>query len=863
MLTEDVLMDQPEDVLMDQPEDLQQRISCGEIPHDTEPQICETSNFDDHLVPDLSPEVMILDSPLEEFDPVFVFESSSMENEVAENEMSGNISVSSSFESTFQNSSTVLEGAESPGPNDTSLSWQSRKFCQRKYSSIVEAMKDAKTGEKEIILRKLCNSDREFDIFMKTNVNYLKALIKNAKRSSGGKTKLKEKLQEIYKEYLDDFDFLLWLSRLLNTSSTFLSLVLTSAKEEKYGRKMSPIANRQDIYNFWKSNSELSVHRSNDRHIVKILKRNLKIQVQDITDEWISDAPSKKYEKKKAHRRITLHPYHILHKIYCDTHDFQPSFSSFLNLKPFYMSTPSDKEVELCMCSNCLNPHSLYKAIRKNAEKELPYSLTEYLSKGIKCFKDATLDFVPIECIQGKCGKGCEPLNVQEDLVNEDEATKKKVVSYYLFERVNTEYFDTNGQKKIYKRTTRVDHKGLFVDIIKKLDECSRNYLKHRYRVANDNIYWKKLLNHTDQQILWLDYSQNINFKEKRQVQSAHFSGKQFTLHCSLNILPNGSKNYIYHISSDTNHDSVLTFEILRDIINHYPEIIKDGILIIRSDNCEDQYKCKFTFQEMINLAKDLNISIYWFYGTPGHGRGLIDAMSSFGCKQPLKRHILTNDAWFPTAESMVEFLKVFFKEDITKKHFLVDESITASTRSKPRDFHILRPCRQFHLIAVNSAGEFQKVLFYKGQDLKTIFGTNEDTEMLDIDVEDEEDDAFTLDVATVAELVQPCTYVGVRTPPSSLESFFLCEVIETGVASEFVEDAFGHIVEEGEWYAKVSYLQKYDENQRYVKYERSRKQREVLIRIAEVFATNIVLESDLKMAREEYQAIESAALSV
>ena len=171
--------------------------------------------------------------------------------------------------------------------------------------------------------------------------------------------------------------------------------------------------------------------------------------------------------------------------------------------------------------------------------------MTEYLSKGIKCFKDATLDFVPIECIQGKCGKGCEPLNVQEDLVNEDEATKKKVVSYYLFERVNTEYFDTNGQKKIYKRTTQVDHKGLFVDIIKKLDECSRNYLKHRYRVANDNIYWKKLINHTDQQILWLDYSQNINFKEKRQVQSAHFSGKQFTLHCSLKILPNGSKNYI------------------------------------------------------------------------------------------------------------------------------------------------------------------------------------------------------------------------------------------------------------------------------------------------------------------------------
>lgn len=53
--------------------------------------------------------------------------------------------------------------------------------------------------------------------------------------------------------------------------------------------------------------------------------------------------------------------------------------------------------------------------------------------------------------------------------------------------------------------------------------------------VVNDKVYWKKMfLKNTQHHTLWLDYSQNIAFKEKRQVQSAHFSGKQQTLHNTI-----------------------------------------------------------------------------------------------------------------------------------------------------------------------------------------------------------------------------------------------------------------------------------------------------------------------------------------
>ena len=58
--------------------------------------------------------------------------------------------------------------------------------------------------------------------------------------------------------------------------------------------------------------------------------------------------------------------------------DVKTSVSTYCNCKPFYVSPANQREMEACMCSKCLNPHSLYEAIRQNI-CGLPYSLTKYL----------------------------------------------------------------------------------------------------------------------------------------------------------------------------------------------------------------------------------------------------------------------------------------------------------------------------------------------------------------------------------------------------------------------------------------------------------------------------------------------------
>ena len=195
----------------------------------------------------------------------------------------------------------------------------------------------------------------------------------------------------------------------------------------------------------------------------------------------------------------------------------------------------------------------------------------------------------------------------------------KKRVSYYKFETKIETYFNKKGEKNEYSRTTRNDYKDVE---LKEVYQCQ--YLLHRYHTLVDKIYWGKFLDETDEHIVWLDYSMNIKLTEKNQIQSAHYSGKQQTLHDVLIRQPSTNVNkYVYRLSDDTNHDSVMTRKILEEIVIHYPQVISSGRLVLRSDNCSMQYKSRFVSPCLWNLAKKYNIRVDWFYGEAGHGRGL------------------------------------------------------------------------------------------------------------------------------------------------------------------------------------------------------------------------------------------------
>ena len=159
------------------------------------------------------------------------------------------------------------------------------------------------------------------------------------------------------------------------------------------------------------------------------------------------------------------------------------------------------------------------------------------------------------------------------------------------------------------------------------------HYLIHCFFVINDFIYWRRLLSETEHYTLWLDYSQNINFTEKRQLQFAHHTFPWCNILSTTVLQAPKNGKHIFTTCQITQTMTVLW--LLVSLKTLFIVTLKSYEInsILYSDNCQEQYKCKHMFFQMKKLAIDLKIKVVWFCGEPSHGRGLVDAMSSFGCK--------------------------------------------------------------------------------------------------------------------------------------------------------------------------------------------------------------------------------------
>ena len=119
-------------------------------------------------------------------------------------------------------------------------------------------------------------------------VIYYKDLVRDAWRSRLSKVEAAKALETVFGDELHDVDFQEWLARKigLSKSEQLVDLLKYAEDEtEQRGRNKLPINVRQDVYDFWKANSNVRVHRSNDQHLVTISADDF--ESSDIHDEDI------------------------------------------------------------------------------------------------------------------------------------------------------------------------------------------------------------------------------------------------------------------------------------------------------------------------------------------------------------------------------------------------------------------------------------------------------------------------------------------------------------------------------------------------------------------------------------------------
>ena len=275
----------------------------------------------------------------------------------------------------------------------------------------------------------------------------------------------------------------------------------------------------------------------------------------------------------------------------------------------------------------------------------------------------------------------------------------------------------------------------------------------------------------------------------------------------------------------------LLQLQLLKHIVSIKEE--NHDILRFKSDNCSTQYKSKYVFNFWSSLAKKLNKTIIVYYGVSGHGKGLVDAMSGFGVKGPIRRAVVTKNFSFTTAKDIYNYLYNLFKIDEQKEYYLVTPETIHSKRSN--DKLKIDRCIPLHMFCYSPNGSIQlkrqicsccmcKVgKFIECSDEKGVIvyprrsnqdessSSSSDSEDSDRDDKVEEIDAEPYEIrsASISEIVEAGNIVALFAPLESFEMIYLCKVISIEVAEKVIIDDYHHTIQKGSVYLKCHYLEK------------------------------------------------------
>ena len=243
-----------------------------------------------------------------------------------------------------------------------------------------------------------------------------------------------------------------------------------------------------------------------------------------------------------------------------------------------------------------------------------------------------------------------------------------KMVSYYQYEVVVEEYVakrgPDKGKLKTTKRTDQVTYCKDTKDVVALLGSRRKKYLCHKYQLAHDHYHWKAIIETATPKAspIWhMDFSENLALTPKSEVQDAHFNKSQSSLHCTVSHLGEKQHSFHYHLSDNKSHDVTFVRQVVEDLVDKYPEV---EYFRIKSDNCACQYKCKWIFGLFRSLAIKLEKVFIQYYGVPGHGKGLVDSMSGFGVKTPLRRNMLINGDFYRSSYQIHRYLSKLFQDE-------------------------------------------------------------------------------------------------------------------------------------------------------------------------------------------------------
>ncbi|XP_022107155.1 uncharacterized protein LOC110988172 [Acanthaster planci] len=272
--------------------------------------------------------------------------------------------------------------------------------------------------------------------------------------------------------------------------------------------------------------------------------------------------------------------------------------STFYKLRPKYIKTVGSIKFRGCLCDYCENVKLKLKAVKSKMTLEELSSIT-------LCQKGKDQKYNNKACIERKC-QHCGVTKMREHFEGLD---TRKEVEWSKWMKVKEEKITKKGKMLLTKKVRQLQH-GTTAELLKELEKELHTIPEHLFCKSWQQNQFSKL---TSQKlpkgwcVMVLDFAENYACKTQDEVQAAHWTQDQVTVHpiityynCNNPTCTKPIMHSIAIISDDLNHDyhavHAFTSIAIKEVRQRQQELTK----VIRfSDGCSAQYKSKGPFYEI------------------------------------------------------------------------------------------------------------------------------------------------------------------------------------------------------------------------------------------------------------------------
>lgn len=402
----------------------------------------------------------------------------------------------------------------------------------------------------------------------------------------------------------------------------------------------------------------------------------------------------------------------VLYKKFLEMHpDFRRKFTTFKGMIPKNFKRLDLTCRRVCVCTKDFNIDQKVEALNKVAQQQSMPMLkvtTKQLSDKTLCPYEHIPNRPCIDCQCTECG--ISAISDHYDPLVKDSGDQ--MVKYIQWVNTKETYISKDGKKKQTTRWIQNEKRSTVVNLVSDVANTLTNHSSHMFQ-ANFQYKMESMMADDlpmDQCLVVMDFSENITLQSQDEIESAHWTQKQVTLHPIFIVRhahdstvekPVILKESLVVLSNQLTHNADAVYAFTTQLLVHLnlnpgPRAIKK---IHRfSDNCSCQYKCKTAFQHMSLLYKNFGIQVIYHYSESGHGKGPSDGIKA-GVKRRLDNLVLGGKVVNNANQAYLTLVQNPSEKVNQKVIFMPRQKILKSVLQMKQPPKSLQGTQSFHMI--------------------------------------------------------------------------------------------------------------------------------------------------------------------